>query len=53
MARQGDPGRGLRKNERLDEEPGTRRSPKDPNKNPMPFDGTRLIFGGFEPIVEV
>ena len=25
----------------------------DPEKNPMPFDGTRLIYGGFSPIVEV
>lgn len=25
----------------------------DPAKNPMPFDGKRLIFGGFEPIVEL
>ena len=25
----------------------------DPRKNPMPFDGKRLIFGGFAPIVEV
>ncbi len=25
----------------------------DPEKNPMPFDGARLIFGGFEPIVEL
>ena len=25
----------------------------DPAKNPMPFDGTRLIFGGFAPIVEL
>lgn len=24
----------------------------DPEENPMPFDGKRLIFGGFEPIVE-
>jgi uncharacterized protein YbaA (DUF1428 family) len=23
----------------------------DPDKNPMPFDGKRLIFGGFTPIV--
>ncbi|MEE2566222.1 DUF1428 domain-containing protein [Hyphobacterium marinum] len=23
----------------------------DPEKNPMPFDGKRLIFGGFAPIV--
>ena len=25
----------------------------DPAKNPMPFDGKRLIFGGFIPVVEV
>lgn len=25
----------------------------DPERNPMPFDGKRLIFGGFAPIVEV
>ena len=24
----------------------------DPAKNPMPFDGKRMIYGGFEPIVE-
>jgi len=24
----------------------------DPEKNPMPFDGQRMIYGGFEPIVE-
>lgn len=24
----------------------------DPETNPMPFDGKRLIFGGFEPILE-
>jgi uncharacterized protein YbaA (DUF1428 family) len=24
----------------------------DPERNPMPFDGKRLIFGGFAPIVE-
>jgi len=23
-----------------------------PDVNPMPFDGQRLIYGGFEPIVE-
>ena len=23
-----------------------------PGKNPMPFDGKRMIYGGFEPIVE-
>ena len=25
----------------------------DPKKNPMPFDGKRLIYGGFKPIVEL
>lgn len=25
----------------------------DPEKNPMPFDGKRLIYGGFVPVVEV
>jgi uncharacterized protein YbaA (DUF1428 family) len=25
----------------------------DPAKNPMPFDGMRLIFGGFTPVVEL
>ena len=25
----------------------------DPEKNPMPFDGTRLIFGGFVPIIDL
>ena len=25
----------------------------DMEKNPMPFDGARLIFGGFKPIVEL
>lgn len=25
----------------------------DPAKNPMPFDGKRLIFGGFAPLVEL
>lgn len=23
----------------------------DPEKNPMPFDGKRMIFGGFQPVV--
>ena len=23
----------------------------DPEKNPMPFDGSRMIFGGFAPVV--
>ena len=25
----------------------------DPEKNPMPFDGMRMIYGGFKPIVEL
>jgi uncharacterized protein YbaA (DUF1428 family) len=25
----------------------------DPQKNPMPFDGKRLIFGGFSPLLEL
>lgn len=25
----------------------------DPKKNPMPFDGARMIFGGFTPIVSM
>jgi uncharacterized protein YbaA (DUF1428 family) len=25
----------------------------DPAKNPMPFDGMRLIYGGFSPVVEL
>ena len=25
----------------------------DPAKNPMPFDGARMIFGGFAPVVEL
>lgn len=25
----------------------------DPAKNPMPFDGKRMIYGGFAPVVEV
>lgn len=25
----------------------------DPEKNPMPFDGKRLIYGGFSPLVDI
>ena len=25
----------------------------DPKTNPMPFDGMRMIFGGFTPVVEI
>ncbi|GJM13676.1 MAG: hypothetical protein DHS20C12_20790 [Pseudohongiella sp.] len=35
------------------ENPEKADSRMDPEKNPMPFDGTRLIYGGFEPVVEL
>lgn len=35
------------------ESPETADPRMDPEKNPMPFDGKRLIFGGFAPVVEV
>jgi uncharacterized protein YbaA (DUF1428 family) len=25
----------------------------DPESNPMPFDGKRMIYGGFVPVVEL
>ena len=25
----------------------------DPNTNPMPFDGKRMIYGGFSPVLEI
>ena len=25
----------------------------DQTKNPIPFDGKRMIFGGFEPVVDI
>ena len=25
----------------------------DPQSNPMPFDGMRLIYGGFQPVYEL
>ena len=28
-------------------------NPSTPGNPPMPFDGKRMIFGGFEPVVEV
>jgi uncharacterized protein YbaA (DUF1428 family) len=30
-----------------------RMAPSNPDNPPMPFDGKRMIFGGFEPVVEV
>ena len=35
------------------ENPETADPRMDPAKNPMPFDGKRLIFGGFAPVVDV
>lgn len=32
---------------------GPRMDPSAPGRPPMPFDGQRMIFGGFEPVVEV
>lgn len=34
------------------ENPETADPRMDPAKNPMPFDGKRLIYGGFAPLVE-
>jgi uncharacterized protein YbaA (DUF1428 family) len=25
----------------------------EPEANPMPFDGKRLVYGGFEPVIEL
>jgi uncharacterized protein YbaA (DUF1428 family) len=30
-----------------------RMDPANPGNQPMPFDGKRMIFGGFEQVVEV
>jgi uncharacterized protein YbaA (DUF1428 family) len=30
-----------------------RMDPSNPDNPPMPFDGKRMIFGGFAPVVEV
>lgn len=35
------------------ENPETADSRMDQKKNPMPFDGGRMIFGGFTPVVEM
>ena len=36
------------------QDPETMKDPRmDPAKNPPPFDGKRMIFGGFSPIVEL
>lgn len=30
-----------------------RMDPSNPDNPPMPFDGKRMIFGGFEPVVDI
>ncbi|WP_417494362.1 DUF1428 domain-containing protein [Maricaulis sp.] len=35
------------------ENPETADPRMDPVRNPMPFDGKRMIFGGFSPVVEL
>ena len=34
-------------------DPNTTDPRMDPEKNPMPFDGKRMIFGGFAPVVDM
>ncbi len=48
MARQGHTHAGTKK---MMEDP--RMNPSTPSNPPMPFDGKRMIFGGFEQVVEV
>lgn len=42
---------GMEKLEAMMEDPDNADPRMDPAKNPMPFDGKRMIFGGFEPVV--
>ena len=42
---------GMAKLEAMMEDPDNADPRMDPVKNPMPFDGKRMIFGGFEPVV--
>jgi uncharacterized protein YbaA (DUF1428 family) len=44
---------GMAKMMAMANDPDTADPRMDPAKNPMPFDGKRLIFGGFSPIVEL
>ncbi|MGB5723978.1 MAG: DUF1428 domain-containing protein [Parasphingorhabdus sp.] len=44
---------GMAKLEAMMEDPDEVDPRMDPVKNPMPFDGKRLIFGGFEPVVSL
>lgn len=42
---------GMAKLEAMMEDPDNADPRMDPAKNPMPFDGKRMIFGGFVPVV--
>ncbi len=42
---------GMAKLEAMMEDPDEADPRMDPVKNPMPFDGKRMIFGGFKPVV--
>ena len=42
---------GMAKLEAAMEDPDNADPRMDPVKNPMPFDGKRMIFGGFQPVV--
>lgn len=42
---------GMEKLEAMMEDPDNADPRMDPVKNPMPFDGKRMIFGGFVPVV--
>ncbi len=42
---------GMAKLEAMMKNPDNADPRMDPEKNPMPFDGKRMIFGGFEPAV--
>jgi uncharacterized protein YbaA (DUF1428 family) len=42
---------GMAKMTEMMNDPSKADSRMDPEKNPMPFDGKRLIFGGFSPVV--
>lgn len=44
---------GMAKLTEMMEDPDNADPRMDPKKNPMPFDGKRMIFGGFAPVVSL
>lgn len=44
---------GMKRMTEMMEDPASIDPRMDPEKNPMPFDGKRLIYGGFVPLVEL